>query len=484
MTLEIQERTDQPNSPAAHRGVILGVLALGQLMVVLDTTIVNVALPSIQASLHFASAADLQWVVTAYVLTFGGFLLLGGRVADRAGRRRAFVVGALTFGAASMAGGLAGSAGVLVSARAVQGLGAALMAPAALGLVTVSFAEGEQRNRALGVWAAIGGAGGAIGLLAGGELTTALSWRWVLFVNVPIGILAAVGARQWIAESSEPGGRHFDVGGAITATTGLAALVFALVRANVWGWSSPRTIVVFVFAGAVLALFARLQTRKAAPLVPSRLLRSPTVAGANLGMLLAGAAIFAVFFFLTLYMQTVRHYSALHTGLSYLPISAMIITSAAFASKMLSRIGPRLLLVPGFLLAATGLALLTRVSPDASYYGVVLPAILLIGAGLGAAFVTITSSAVTGAAQDDAGVASALLNASQQIGGSLGLAALTAVATSRFHAIRPSPATPAAIAAATTNSWGWAFAVAAALVFCAAITSAVLVRSRSSVTAS
>src|SRR2546421_1871400 len=398
------------------KGAALAVLAVAQLMVVLDTTIVNVALPSIQRALHFSSAASLQWVVNAYILAFGGFLLLGGRVADRYGRRLVFVGGVTLFVVGSLAGGLANSSGLLVASRAVQGLGGAFMAPAALSLVTVIFTEGEERNRALGVWAAIAGTGAAIGLLLGGVLTSGLSWRWVFFVNIPIGAFAALASYRLIGESRDPVAGGFDVAGAVTATAGLGALGFALVRANVWGWRSPTTIGGFAAAAVLLATFVLLQLRRRYPLVPLRLFRSRTLLGADIGMLFAGAGLFAMFFFLTLYMQDVLHYSALRTGLGYLPISAMIITSATLGSRILGRVGARPILVTGFLMAAGGLALLVRISPTTGYLDV-LPSLLLIGGGMGAAFVSMTSSAVAGVPREDAGVASALLNASQQIGG-------------------------------------------------------------------
>ena len=461
-----------------YRWAALAVLALAQLMVVLDTTIVNVALPSIQRALHFSSAASLQWVVNAYILAFGGFLLLGGRVADRFGRRRVFVAGVALFVIGSLAGGLAESSSLLVAARAVQGLGGAFMAPAALSLVTVIFTEGEERNRALGVWAAIAGTGAAIGLLLGGVLTSGLSWRWVFFVNIPIGLLAVVATFRLMGESRDPVAGGFDVAGAVTATAGLGTLVFALVRANVWGWASPTTLSVFALAAVLLASFVVLQLRRRYPLVPLRLFRSRTLVGADLGMLLAGAGLFAMFFFLTLYMQNVLHYSALKTGLGFLPISAVIITSAGIGSRILGRVGARPILVTGFTLAATGLALLVRVSPTTGYLDVVLPSILLIGAGMGAAFVSMTSSAVAGVPREDAGVASALLNASQQIGGSLGLAVLTAVATARFDAVRPLHPTAASVASATTSSWVWGFVVGAVLLLAAAVVAGLLVRVR------
>ena len=352
------------------------------------------------------------------------------------------------------------------------------MAPAALSLVTVIFTEGEERNRALGVWAAIAGTGAAIGLLLGGVLTSGLSWRWVFFVNIPIGLLAVVATFRLMGESRDPVAGGFDVAGAVTATAGLGTLVFALVRANVWGWASPTTLSVFALAAVLLASFVVLQLRRRYPLVPLRLFRSRTLVGADLGMLLAGAGLFAMFFFLTLYMQNVLHYSALKTGLGFLPISAVIITSAGIGSRILGRVGARPILVTGFTLAATGLALLVRVSPTTGYLDVVLPSILLIGAGMGAAFVSMTSSAVAGVPREDAGVASALLNASQQIGGSLGLAVLTAVATARFDAVRPLHPTAASVASATTSSWVWGFVVGAVLLLAAAVVAGLLVRVR------
>jgi EmrB/QacA subfamily drug resistance transporter len=478
MATAVAEVERTPTGASRYKWAALAVLALAQLMVVLDTTIVNVALPSIQRALHFSSAASLQWVVTAYILAFGGFLLLGGRVADRYGRRRVFVAGVALFVLGSLAGGIANSSGLLIAARAVQGLGGAFMAPAALSLVTVIFTEGEERNRALGVWAAIAGTGAAIGLLLGGVLTSGLSWRWVFFVNIPIGVFAAIASYRLIEESRDPVAGGFDVAGAVTATAGLGTLVFALVRANVWGWGSATTFIVFAIAAILLATFAVLQLRRRYPLVPLRLFRSRTLVGADLGMLLSGAGLFAMFFFLTLYMQDVLHYSALKTGLAFLPISAVIVTSATIGSRILGRVGARPILVTGFLAAATGLALLVRVSPTTGYLDVVLPSILLIGAGMGAAFVSMTSSAVAGVPREDAGVASALLNASQQIGGSLGLAVLTAVATARFDAVRPIHPTPASIASATTSSWVWGFVVAALLLLGAAVVSGLLVRVR------
>ena len=458
-----------------HKGAALAVLGVAQLMVVLDTTIVNVALPSIQRKLHFHSAADLQWVVNTYVLAAGGFLLLGGRVADRYGRRLVFVSGMVVFAAASLVCGLANSSGLLVAARAFQGLGGAFMAPAALSLLTVIFAEGEERNRALGVWAAIAGAGGAVGLLAGGALTTWLSWRWVFFVNLPIAAFAALATTRLIGESRDPVAGGFDVAGAVTGTAGLGALVFALVRANVWGWGSPKTLSVLAAAVVLLGTFVLLQLKVRNPLVPPRLFRSRNLVGADVSMLIAGAGIFAVFFFLTLYMQEVLHYSPLKTGVAYLPLSVTLVVSAGVGSNILGRVGTRRILLTGFILAAAGMALLARTSPTTGYLDIFWP-FLLLGTGMGVIFVSVTAAAVAGVPQEDTGVASALLNASQQIGGSLGLAVLTAVATARFNAVRPRHPTAATLAAANTSSWAYAFVVAAALLIGAAIIGGRLIR--------
>ena len=460
-----------------NKWLVLVLVCIAQFMVVLDATVVNVALPSIQEDLHFKSEADLQWVVNAYVLTAGGFLLLGGRVADRYGRRLVFVSGIVVFAAASLACGLANSPALLVGSRAVQGLGAAFMAPAALSLLTVIFAEGEERNRALGVWSAIAGAGGAVGLLAGGLLTTELSWRWVFFVNLPIAAVAVVASFRLIDESRSPVAGGFDVPGAVTGTAGLGALVFALVRANVWGWGSAQTLLVLAAAAVLLTTFVILQLRGRHPLVPPRLFRSRTLVGADVGMLIAGAGLFAVFFFLTLYMQDLLHYSPLKTGIAYLPLSILLVMSAGVGSRILGRVGARPILVTGFLLGAGGLALLARLSPTSGYLDL-LPSLVLIGTGMGGAFVSVTSSAVAGVPQEDTGVASALLNASQQIGGSLGLAILTAVATARFDAVAPRVPTPAALASATTSSYAYAFIVGALLLVSAAVIGGLLLRPR------
>jgi EmrB/QacA subfamily drug resistance transporter len=461
----------------SNKRATLVVLALADLMVVLDGTVVFVALPSIQRALHFSSTSDLAWVVNAYVLAFGGFLLLGGRVADRYGRRLVFVSGLVGFVAASLLCGLATSPGVLIAGRAVEGLGAAFMAPAALSLVTVIFTEGDERNRALGVWGVIASAGAAIGLVAGGALVTWLSWRWAFFVNVPIGAFAAVASLYLVAETRESVAGAFDVAGAVAATGGVAALVFGLISANQWGWGSASTVGVFVAAFLLLGAFVVLQVRGSHPLVPSRLFRSRTLVAADVGMLLVGAGVFSMFFFLTLYMQEVLHYSAVRTGLGYLAVTATSITSATIGSRILARVGARRILTTGFLMAAAGLALLVRISSTTGYLDI-LPSLVLIGGGDGAAFVSMMSLAVAGVPREDTGIASALLNASQQVGGALGIGLLTAVAAARFAEVRPLHPTQATLAAATTDSWAWGFVLATVLVLVAAVAAGLLLRNR------
>ena len=459
------------------KGMALLVLAISQLMVVLDATIVNVALPDIARALEITSQNDLSWIVTGYTLTFGGFLLLGGKLADRLGRRKVFVLGAVLFAVASLLGGLAGNLGLLIGARLVQGLGGALMSPAALSLLTVVFEEGKERNRALGIWAAITAGGAAVGLILGGVLTEYASWRWVLFVNVPIAVLAVVGALRFVPESRDERARGFDVPGAVLVTGGLVALVYALVKGNDLGWASLQTVVTLALAAALLAAFVVVQRRATSPLVDFRLFRSRTLLGADLGALFIGAGIFAVFFFMILWMQQINGWSPIESGFAFLPMTICIGIAAGIASQLLGRVGPRPLLIGGPALAAVGmLSLALRLEPDSSYVAVVLPALVLIALGMGLAFVALTSAAVAGVPQADAGVASALLNAGQQIGGALGLAILTAVSTARTEAIGVGqPGTPQFVTN-LVEGWSAGFLVAAGFLAVAGAIAASLVR--------
>ena len=421
-----------------HKTLALVVIAISQLMVVLDATIVNVALDDIYRALDFTSQADLSWVVTGYTLTFGGFLLLGGKLADRLGRRTVFIAGAVLFAVASAVGGAAQNQEMLIVARLVQGLGGALMSPSALSLLTVIFDEGPERNKALGVFSAITAGGAALGLILGGLLTDYLNWRWVLFVNIPIGVIAVVGALRFVPESKDETAQGFDVPGAVLATGGLISLVYGLVKVNDPSVSGTTSLVTFVLAAVLLGSFVAWQLRTATPLVPFRLFKNRSILAADVGALLVGTGIFGLFFFVVLWMQQVNGYSAIKSGLSFLPMTVLIGASAGFAAKNLARTGPRPLLMTGMSLAGLGMLLLgLRLEPDSSYVTVVLPSLVLVAVGMGMTFVSLTAAAVAGVPHEDAGIASALLNAGQQVGGALGLAILAAVSTGRSGSVLP-----------------------------------------------
>jgi EmrB/QacA subfamily drug resistance transporter len=414
-----------------NRWIALALLAMAQFVVVLDASIVNVALPSIGRGLHF-SQDSLSWVVNAYVLTFGGFLLLGGRAADLLGRRAVFIAGLIVFALASLAGGLAQSEGWLIAARAAQGFGAALLSPAALSIVTTTFTEGAERNRALGVWGAVAGSGGAAGVLLGGILTSGLGWQWVLFVNTPIGIGAALLAPRLIEESkSDAEHRRFDFAGAVSVTAGLSILVYALVDAQRAGWGSLQTVGLLALAVGLLIAFTVIELRTEAPLVTFRIFRLPTVTGANVTGLLIGASLFSMFFFISLYMQQVLGYGALKAGVSYLPLAGSIIISAGIASQLVTRIGFKPVLLTGLVLIAGGLVWFAQVPTNGAFAANILGPSLLAAVGLGFSFVPVTIAAVAGVRDHEAGLASGLINTSQQLGGALGLAVLATVANSR-----------------------------------------------------
>ena len=413
-----------------QRWKALGLVSVAQFMVVLDASIVNVALPSIGSALHF-SESNLPWILNAYVITFGGFLLLGGRVGDLLGRRRVFMSGLVLFAAASLLGGFAQSEAWLIAARAVQGLGGAMLSPAALSIITTTFHDGAERNRALGVWGAVAGSAGAAGVLLGGVLTEYAGWEWVFWVNVPIGIAAVTVAPSLIGESrSDSATRSFDVAGAVSITAGLSLLAFALLDANSAGWGSAQTIGVLAASAASIAAFVVIELRSKAPLVPFRIFRLRTLTGANVVGLLLGASLFSMFLFLSLYMQQVLGYSAIKTGISYLPLALTIIFSAGIASQLVTRIGFKPVLMTGMALLAGGLVWFGQVSVGGSYVGEILGPSLLAAVGLGLAFVPVTIAAVAGIRERDAGLASGLINTSQQIGGALGLAILSAISIS------------------------------------------------------
>jgi EmrB/QacA subfamily drug resistance transporter len=431
-------------------------------MVVLDASIVNVALPSIQNDLQF-SQENLQWVVNAYTLVFGGFLLLGGRMADLLGRRRLFVIGLGLFSLASLLGGFATNEGQLIAARALQGLGAAIISPAALSIVTTTFAEGSERNKALGIWGAIAGLGGAAGVLLGGMLTEWAGWEWVLFVNVPIGIAAAVLTPRYVRESRMTReDRHFDALGAVTVTAGLVILVYGLVKAEDFGWGSGRTIGLLATAVALIGLFVLIEARSRSPLAPLSFFRNRTPTSANILSVLIAASLFAMFFFISLYLQRVLGYSALEAGLAYLPLALTIVVSAGIAAQAVERIGVKPALVFGLGAIAVGLAWFSRVDADGSYVADVLGPSVVAAVGLGFSFVPVTIAAVAGVDDSQAGLASGLVNTSQQVGGALGLAVLATIANSTTSSLPGGAQNPAALTEGFQDAFlvGSGFAVA------------------------
>jgi EmrB/QacA subfamily drug resistance transporter len=461
------------------KNLALLLLAMTQFVIVIDASIVNVALPSIGAALHF-SRDDLTWVVNAYTLTFGGFLLLGGRMADLLGRRRMFMLGLVVFSLASFAGGIAQSEGWLIAARAVQGLGAAIVSPAALSIITTTFAEGSERNRALGIWGAVAGAGGAAGVLLGGILTSGLSWRWVLFVNVPIGIIAAALAPRTLLESRrEEAGHSFDIPGAVTVTAGLALLVYAVVEAVNVGWGASRTILCLAGAAVLLIAFVAIEMRQSDPLMPFSIFRLRTLRGANIVGLLIGMSLFSMFFFISLYLQDVLGYSPIKTGVAYLPLAVGIILSAGGASQLVTRLGFKTPLIAGLLLITGGLLWFSQVpATGGSFVADVLGPSLLAAVGLGFAFVSVTIAAVTGTRPNEAGLASGLINTSQQIGGALGLAILATIANTQTKDVLLSGVHNSAVA--LTKGFDRAFLIGAGFAFVGAILAAVMISSRDS----
>jgi EmrB/QacA subfamily drug resistance transporter len=464
---------------ARAKWIALALLAITQFVVVLDAAIVNVALPSIGRALHF-SQNNLSWVVNAYTLTFGGFLLLGGRLADLLGRRRMFIGGLLLFSASSLLGGLAQTDTWLIAARAAQGLGAALVSPAALSLVTVLFTEGAERNKALGVWGAVAGSGGAAGVLLGGMLTQWAGWEWVFFVNVPIGLAAAALAPRLLPESrDEVDQRAFDITGAVSVTAGLALLVYTLVEAVKYGWLSAHTLGLGAASLAILAGFIVWERRARRPLMPFDIFRLRTLRAADIIGLLIGMSLFSMFFFISLYLQQVLGYDALKTGISYLPLAFGIIVSAGLASNLVTRVGFKLPLIAGMLLITVALLWFSQVSaPGGSYLGDVLFPSIVVAFGLGFAFVPVTIAAVSGTRPDEAGLASGLINTAQQVGGALGLAILASVANSRTANVIASGEHNQAVA--LTKGFQVAFLVGAGFALAGAILAAVLISSRDS----
>jgi EmrB/QacA subfamily drug resistance transporter len=421
---------DDMVSSDRRKWLALALLSVVQFMVVLDIAIVNVALPSIQVDLGF-SQENLQWVISAYALVFGGFLLLGGRAADLLGRRRIFLAGIVLFTAASLIAGLAWSEGSLISARALQGLGAAVITPAALSILSTTFTEGRERNIALGVWGAVGGFGAAAGVLLGGILTDALSWEWIFFVNIPVGVTAFILAPILLKESRDATVKAFDVPGAVLVTGGLSSLVYAITKAGQDGWLAGQTLGFFAASFVMLVGFVAWELRHPEPLMRIGILRIKTVSGANAAGFIMGTAMFAMFLMLTLYMQQVLGYSAMKTGVGYLAVAGTAIFTSAIAAQLVTRIGVKPVLLIGMTSLTAGLVYFTQVSVGGSYLGDLLPGFLLTAVGIGFAFVPISIAALAGVQASEAGLASGLINTSQQIGGALGIAALSTIATSR-----------------------------------------------------
>jgi EmrB/QacA subfamily drug resistance transporter len=418
-------------SKTTNRWLVLVIACMAQFMVVLDATVVNVALPSIQRGLHF-SAANLPWVVNAYTLVFGGFLLLGGRAADLIGRKRLFVSGVVLFSAASLLNGLAQSSLMLVAGRGLQGLGGALVSPAALSIIISTFTDQEERTKALGVWSAIAAGGGAVGLLLGGVLTDVASWRWVFFVNVPVGIITIALAMRYVAESRiRVAQRSNDLAGAVTVTSGLVVLVYAIIKAQSFGWGSARTIGLGALAFALLALFVAIERRAKFPLVRLSIFRVRTISVSNSVLLLLASGMFGMFFFASLYVQEILGYSPLKAGLAFLPVTVGIVIGAGLAQQLIRRIGVRNVSVAGLILATLGMLVLTQLPVHGRYVSDLLVGLMPMSIGMGLVFVPITLLATSGVSEEDSGLASGLFNTSQQVGGSLGLAILSTLAASQ-----------------------------------------------------
>jgi EmrB/QacA subfamily drug resistance transporter len=458
--------------PDPLRWKALAIVCAAFFMTVLDVSIVNVALPSIGRALDF-SRDNLQWVITAYAITFGGFLLLGGRAADLLGRRRVFYVGVALFTVASFLCGLAWSEGVLIAARAFQGLGAAIISPAALSIITTMFDEGPERNKALGIWGAIGGSGAAVGVLAGGVLTKYLGWEWIFFVNVPVGVLALALAPRFVRESRSDRDSSQDVAGAVTVTAGIALLVYGVSNAPSHGWTSGWTISRLAVAAVLLAAFLAIESRANDPLMPFRIFRVSTVAGANVAGLLLGAVVFANFFILTLYVQNVLGWSALKTGITFVATAGTAILWAGVAQALVTRIGPKTVMAVGFLAMIAGMLWYTQIPVHASYWSDLLPGYLLVGFALPFTFIPVSIAALAGVEGHEAGLASGLINTAQQVGGAIGVAVTSSVSLTHFNHLAK---TGRPFADAFTSGSQWAFWVTVGIAVVGLVATLVLVR--------
>jgi EmrB/QacA subfamily drug resistance transporter len=465
-------------SSERRRWLVLAVTVTAQFMVVVDVAVVNVALPAIKHDLHFTQES-LQWVITAYAILFGGTLLLGGRLADLLGRRRLFMSGVAVFTIGSLLSGLAWSEGTLIVTRGVQGLGGALLAPAALSIVVTTFREGRERNIALGIWGAASGTGGAVGVLLGGVLTSYLSWSWIFFVNLPVGA-AVLAATPWLIAESRAAlaHRHFDVSGAASITAGLMVLVYAITRTSAHGWSDGVTLGLLATAAVLIAAFVGIEARSPAPLLPLRIFRLRTLSAANAAMLTIGATAFAQFFLLTLYLQQVLRYSAIRTGVAFVAITVTIVVFSNVGQALSTRLGPRPVLSTGLLLTAAGSVLYAQMPAGGHYFRDVLPGLVLSGVGLALSFVPVTIASLTGVQPADAGVASGLVNTSRQIGGSVGLAAVTTIAATATSHYASSHAVLALSGAALTHGFQVAFYTLAGTALAGAALAAAFVESK------
>ena len=463
------------DEPDPRRFRALAVIAIAQLMIVLDASVVTIALPSAQRALHI-SVANRQWALTAYTLAFGGLLLIGGRVADFMGRKRMFIISLLGFAAASALGGLAQDSAMLFGARALQGAFAAVMAPASLSLLTVTFTEPKERAKAFGVYGAVAGGGAAIGLVLGGLLTEYASWRWTLLINVPIAIITAVATAREVKESRAEGEVHYDIPGALTVTAGLLSLVYGFTKAETDGWGSTTTVLLLAIAVVLLTAFVIIERTSSAPLLPLRVVLDRNRGGSFLASLLVGLALFGMFLFLTYYLQGTLHYSALRSGFAFLPFSAGIIISAMLASQALPRLGPRWLMTGGLFMAVLGLVWFTQIGLHTSYVTHVLPAEIVMSMGMGFVFVPSSSTALMGVGAQDAGVASALVNATQQVGGSLGTALLNTVAASATASYLAGHHGPLAKLLAPVHGYTTGFVVGAVVLALAMVSSVVFIK--------
>ncbi len=455
----------------AHKNLVLLVLAGAQFMVVLDVTIINVALPSIESALHFSGSTQLQWIVTAYTLVFGGFLLLGGRLADLRGRRLMFLTGIVTFATASLFAGLSQNPTMLIVFRALQGLGGAMLSPAALSLVLSIFREGKERNRALGVWSAVAAGGGAVGLLLGGILTQYVGWRWIFIINVPVAIFLVIMALRYVPNiTPENKKQSLDVFGAISVTAGLMALVYGLVKAPQYGWTSGHTIGTLGVAAILLTAFILNEWRTKHPLMPLRIFKNRNVSTGNLMQLPVTAGMFSVFFYLTLYLQQILHFSPVKTGVLFLPFTIFIGITAGITARRIAHVSPKIILVIAPLVISAGLVYFSHIPVDGTYWRDLFPGIVLMASGMGATFVALTLAATSGVPAKESGLASGLLNTSQQIGGALGLAILAAVSTSKTNAVMAANhGNPAVLQEALVQGFQVGFRVAAGFLLAASL---------------